>query len=870
MPDSLPPIESHTPMMQQFLRIKAEHPDLILFYRMGDFYELFFDDAKKAARLLDITLTARGKSNGEPIPMAGVPHHAAESYLAKLIRCGESVAICEQIGDPATSKGPVERKVVRILTPGTITDEALLDESIENLIIAIHCDAENFGLSTLELSSGRFTLLEVNSLDELLMEIERLKPAEILLSDGNIYLHELDGLSKTELLADWKFSTDNAEQILKSHFKVSHLDAFGCKDKIYASIAAGCLLDYVLQTQQSELPHIKSLLLENPNQSLQLDIATRRNLELISAMNGEKTNTLFSVLDFCQTAMGRRLLKRWISSPLRDHTLLQQRYDAIAELLDNNLHSGLNSLLKHILDIERILARIALKTARPRDLIGLRNAIDQANEISIQIAKCESTQINRLAETINLPDEINNLLLNAIIDEPPLLIRDGGVLADGYDVELDELRALYQHNDKFIQDLEASEKKASGINTLKVSYNKVHGYYIEVSRAQAENVPAYFQRRQTLKNAERYITPELKTFEEKVLSAKDKSLNKEKQLYDELLVKLIKQLQTLQNFAQSLAELDVLCSLSRSAERYNYVRPSLSKESCIQITSGRHPVVENASDDVFVANDALLDKNRKMLIITGPNMGGKSTYMRQTALIVLMAHIGSYVPASEFQCGPIDRIFTRIGAADDLASGRSTFMVEMTETANILHHATKDSLVLMDEVGRGTSTYDGLALAWACAFQLNDKIQSYTLFATHYFELTQLALQAERIENVHLDAVEHDEHIIFMHQVKPGAANRSYGLQVAALAGVPKAVIDLAKQKLAQFEVEYFDQNQFISETKVEQNDGQEKEDASADQLSLDLHQTHPLVKELAEKDINQLSPIDALNLLNELKKRYT
>lgn len=888
MPDTLPPIKQQTPMMQQYLRIKAEHPDLLLFYRMGDFYELFYSDAKKAAEILDITLTSRGKSAGEAIPMAGVPYHAAESYLGKLIRAGESVAICEQIGDPATSKGPVERKVVRIVTPGTVTDEALLDDSKENLIIAIHNDNHGFGIASLELSSGRFNLLEINQADELLTQLERLKPAEILLAENSSIAATLTETVKPQTLAAWKFSRDNAEQILKSHFKVSHLDAFHCQDHPRATIAAGCLLEYVQQTQRCDLPHINTLSVETPSDNLQLDLCTRRNLELTHNMSGDSKNTLYSVINYCQTAMGRRLLKRWINNPLRNKQILNQRYDAITELITKNDLTQLSAVLKQIPDIERIIARVGLKTARPRDLLGLRNALSHALSLQTTLKKYKSSLISNITAQLCLPTDLIDLLKRAIIDEPPLLIRDGGVLAKGYDAELDELRQLYQHSDEFLQELENNEKKASGIQNLKVNYNKVHGYYIEVSRAQADKVPEHFQRRQTLKNVERYITPELKTFEEKALTAKDKALNKEKQLYDQLLDKLIVDLKSLQQLAESIAKLDVLSSLSQCAQLNNYARPEISSKSGINIKQGRHPVVEKSIDSVFVANDTEFNPKRKMLIITGPNMGGKSTYMRQTALIVLLAHIGSFVPAEELILGPVDRIFTRIGAADDLASGRSTFMVEMTETANILHHATENSLVLMDEVGRGTSTYDGLALAWACACYLNQPIQAYTLFATHYFELTQLATESDSIENVHLDAVEHHEHIVFMHQVKTGAANRSYGLQVAALAGVPKQVIEQAKQKLKHLEDTNNNGNsetdsKALNQASQSSNKSEQQTDfgkqslhksaadknLAAKQLDLNLKTEQALLTELQAIDVDKLTPIQALNLLHELKTRY-
>jgi DNA mismatch repair protein MutS len=846
----------HTPMMQQYLRLKADYPDTLLFYRMGDFYELFFDDAKKAARLLDITLTARGQSAGEPIPMAGVPYHAAENYLARLIKAGESIAVCEQIGDPATSKGPVERQVTRVVTPGTVTDEALLDDSSDNLIVAIHQSNNTTGIAHLDLGSGRFFVLESNEPDCLFSELERLKPVEVLISEQAELPAALVDQYCIKLLHPLDFDAKTAARFLQEHFQVNSLDSFGCEDCETGVTAAGALLQYVSTTQKTDLHHIRRIQQEHRDESIILDANTRRNLELDKNLQGEKTNTLLSVLDNTMTCMGRRYLRRRIQKPLRNQSRLKQQYATIAELIDRYQYEAIRNELKGIVDIERILARISLKTARPRDLLGLRFALGKLPVLLQACKQLDAKNIQRLMQAMSGHEDTFNLLEKAIIDEPPALIRDGGVLADGYDAELDELRRLYQHSDQFLIDLELQERESTGITTLKVAYNKVHGYYIEVSRAQAEKIPDHYTRRQTLKNAERFITAELKEFEDKVLSAKDKALNKEKALYDALLDNLIERLGKLQDCVDAIAELDMLCNLAERAQTLNYVEPVLTKRPGIAIEDGRHPVVEFNTEEPFVPNDTQLNEKQKMLIITGPNMGGKSTYMRQTALIVLMAHIGSFVPASKATLGPVDRIFTRIGAADDLAGGRSTFMVEMTETANILHNATENSLVLMDEIGRGTSTYDGLSLAWACAKYMEQQLHAYTLFATHYMELTRLPNQDNSIENVHLDAIEHEHTIVFLHKVKPGAASRSYGLQVASLAGVPESVIEQAKLKLHELE------NTQTPEPLTVQT-----------QMPLTIEYEHPALDQLKEQlkdlDLNNLTPINALSILSEIKQRY-
>ncbi len=793
-------------MMRQYLSIKADFPDTLLFYRMGDFYELFFDDARRAAQLLDLTLTHRGQTAGQPIPMAGVPFHAAEGYLARLVRQGESVAICEQIGDPATSKGPVERKVVRIVTPGTLTDEALLEDRRENLLAAVLPGQGRYGIAAVELSTGRFVVLEARDDEALLGEIERLQPAELLHPEsGNGAGHLPEALHARQGARPrpvWHFDADSARETLVRQFGVRDLAGFGVDDLPLAVGAAGCLLHYVRDTQRARLPHLTGLCVERREDGLILDAATRRNLELDSAFSGETRHTLLGVLDTTRTPMGGRLLRRWLHRPLRDRTVLGARQLAIGLLIDTQTHAALQALLQGFGDIERILSRIALQSARPRDLTTLRGGLARLPALREALAPIavEDSLPARLQHALDAPPEVLERLTRALVENPPQVIRDGGVIAEGYDSELDTLRALSQNADQFLIDLETRERERTGIATLKVAYNRVHGYYIELTRAQAERAPADYIRRQTLKGAERYVTPELKSFEDKVLSARERALSREKALYEELLDALGEYHLPLGRLAAALAELDVLAALAERAQALNWCRPELSPLPGLHIEGGRHPVVEATLDGPFTPNDLHLDEEQRMRVITGPNMGGKSTYMRQTALIVLLAHIGSHVPAQSAVVGPFDRIFTRIGASDDLASGRSTFMVEMTEAANILNNATPASLVLMDEIGRGTSTFDGLALAWACAEHLAARNRAFTLFATHYFELTALPEQLPSVANVHLDAIEHGDRLVFMHAVKDGPANQSYGLAVAQLAGVPRRVIHRARRKLDELE----------------------------------------------------------------------
>ena len=848
-------LEKHTPMMRQYLTLKAENPDVLLFYRMGDFYELFYDDAKKASELLGISLTARGKSGGDPIPMAGLPYHAVEGYLAKLVQLRVSVAICEQIGDPATSKGPVERKVVRLVTPGTLTDEALLQERQDNLLAAVYHGKTGFGYATLDISSGRFVVAELITSEALEAELQRTCPAELLYSEDFSEMGLITSFEGTRRRPEWEFDFDTSQKLLQDQFNTKDLRGFGLDGARLSVQAAGCLMQYVKDTQRTALPHINSIVRFNQGDSIILDAATRRNLELTTNLQGGRSNTLATVLDNTTTPMGSRMLQRWIHEPLRDKTRIEARQNALEEILDNGLYEALYPLLKSLGDVERITARLALRNARPRDFSRLKHALAILPEIQKILAKCQSEHIKQLAHIISeFPQELA-LLDSAIIDNPPMLIRDGGVLKTGYNAELDQLRDLSQGATDYLAELEAREKEATGISTLKVGYNRVHGYYIEVSRRESDLVPLSYQRRQTLKNTERYIVAELKEHEEKVLSSQGKALALEKQLWEQLFDLILPQLHQLQLFAQGAAELDVIANFAERAETLNYQKPMLSENSGIQIKSGRHPVIEQVSQTPFIANPVVLNPTRKMLIVTGPNMGGKSTYMRQVALITLMAHIGCYVPAKSAIIGPIDRIFTRIGAADDLASGRSTFMVEMTETANILHNATPNSLVLMDEIGRGTSTYDGLSLAWSAAEYLAQKIQAMTLFATHYFELTQLPELISNVANVHLDAIEHGDTIVFMHAVQNGAASKSYGLQVAALAGVPNSVIVAAKHKLHHLESRNASSSELPSSGSMQQN------------MTFPEPVTSFLQETMDSIRPDELSPKQALDILYELKK---
>ncbi len=842
----------HTPLMQQYLRIKAEFADTLLLFRMGDFYELFYDDARKAAQLLDITLTTRGESAGQPIPMAGVPHHALDSYLVKLMRRGEAAAICEQIGDPAASKGPVERQVVRIVTPGTLTEDALLPSRQENLLAALYLDGDRCGLAWMELSTGLFQVKELNGIAALEAELERLQPAELLHSEDQ----DLQGRPATrdglQSCPPWYFDEDACRRVLNRQFATHDLSGFGAEALDLAVSAAGALLQYVQGTQRQALPHITGLKVEQYNRHLLLDAATRRNLELEYNPGGRREHTLVGIMDRCATPMGSRLLRRWITSPLRDVETLRHRHQSVGALLEAGSQAALAEPLRGIGDIERILSRIALGSARPRDLSTLRGALRLLPDIRHAVEAFDQPLLNALHRDLGEFPDLLDILNRAIVEQPPLLLRDGGVIADGYDKELDRLRDLSTNANQFLIDLETREREATGIANLKVGYNRVHGYYLEVSKVQQDRVPTHYTRRQTLKAAERYITEELKQFEDQVLSSRERALAREKLCYQQLIETLQAEHPPLHTCAQAIAALDTLNTFADCAQRLNLNAPEFTAEPGLSITAGRHLLVEQVQDQPFIPNDAELHDGRRMLIITGPNMGGKSTFMRQTALITLLAHAGSWVPATAARIGPVDRIFTRIGAGDDLTRGHSTFMVEMTETANILHNATASSLVLMDEIGRGTSTYDGLALAWACAEHLARKVNAMTLFATHYFEMTRLADEAEGVVNVHLDAVEHKDRIVFLHSVQDGPASRSFGLQVAALAGIPEPVLQQARRLLMGLE-----------------NAGQ----AAKPQLGLfDVPapppETDPLLQELAELKPDDLSPREALSVLYELVER--
>lgn len=790
-------IPQHTPMMQQYLGIKADYPDQLVFYRMGDFYELFFEDARRGAVLLNITLTYRGQSNGEPIPMAGVPYHAVDGYLAKLIKQGESVVICEQVGEPTTSKGPMERQVTRIITPGTVTDELLLSDRKENILMAIHVNKtkQRWGIAYIDLSRGCIHLALCLNEDMLLSELARLKPVEIL---GSQALSLTDSVFK--LRPAREFDAAIAEQLLCEQLNVQNLAGFGCDEHADAVAAAGCLLHYLRETQRMNLPHIHDLMVDLPEDSVMLDHTTRRNLEITHSLSGNPEHTLLALMDKTATAMGSRLLQRWLGRPLRDHVILKQRQSAITALIQQHLFDGLHTIFRTIGDMERILARVALKSAQPRDLVLLRQALMCFPEIQQLLKNSDNTVLKQCADNLQEFPYIVSMLQKTIAETPAAIIREGGVIAEGFDETLDMLRKLSTQSTDYLLQLEQAEKTRTGLSGLKVGYNRVSGYFIEIPKGQAKQAPPEYIRRQTLKNAERYITPELKLFEDKVLSARSQALAREKMLYEQLLMDLLPDLPALQQSAAALATLDVYANLAERAVLLKLTCPVLSEKSGIHITAGRHVVIEQCFKKAFIPNDTQLTTEQPMQMITGPNMGGKSTYMRQTALITLLAYIGSFVPAASAEIGPIDRIFTRIGASDDLASGRSTFMVEMTETANILRHATSHSLVLMDEIGRGTSTFDGLSLAWACAEWLATEIKAFCFFATHYFELTELANTHATIQNIHLKALFQEDNIIFLYTIEPGPTYKSYGLEVAKLAGIPDAVVQKARLKLAVLE----------------------------------------------------------------------
>lgn len=838
-------------MIRQFLEVKARHPNQLLFYRMGDFYELFFDDAKRAAELLDITLTHRGQSAGQPIPMAGVPYHAAESYIARLVRAGESIVICEQVGDPTPGKGPMERQVVRTITPGTLTEEAFLDARQDNLLTCVHALKASFGIASLELSTGRFTTLTCDSLDQAQAELARLRPAELLLSESNPF-SELSALgASSKSLPPWTFEEETCTRLLCKQFGTRDLSGFGLESGSLAIVAAGALLQYAQDMQMSDLPHIRALNCENREQYLLMDATSRRNLELDINIKGDSTHTLAWIMDSTSTPMGSRLLRRWINRPLRDVEEVRKRQSIVAWLLDQERFESVSECLRHIGDMERILSRVALGSARPRDLVRLHNSLAALPDLQRLMTPGDTLpELAQLRQQLSEFPHWVDLLHRAIQENPPVVIREGGVIREGYDSELDELRGISENAGEHLLKIEKAEREKTGLSSLKVGYNRVHGYYIELNRTQSDKAPAEYIRRQTLKGTERFITPELKVFEDKALSSRSRALAREKALYGELLEQLAADLVALQNSAEALSRIDVLSTFARQALQLNLTAPEFSGESQLSIEEGRHPVVEQISDSPFVPNDTHLDQRQRMLLITGPNMGGKSTYMRQTALIVVLAYAGSYVPASRALIGPIDRIFTRMGSSDDTAGGRSTFMVEMTETASILHNATQNSLVLMDEIGRGTSTFDGLSIAYASAQFLASQTRALTLFATHYFELTELPRECPESRNVHLTATEHQDQIVFLHRVHEGPASKSYGLQVAQLAGVPQSVVAKARQKLKGLEAqrETAGNDHFIQ-----------------DDLFRSL-EPGPLEKQLGSLNPDELTPKQALERLYALK----
>ena len=856
-----------TPMMQQYMSVKAQHPHSLMFYRMGDFYELFFDDAHKAAKLLGITLTHRGKANGNPIPMAGVPYHAAEGYLARLVKKGETVVICEQIGE-VTGKGPVERGVVRIITPGTLTDDALLNAHQSSNLVSIAIHQNQIGIALLDLSAGIFKVQQQEfKAEQLPLELARLMPSELVLNEDiqdQALLEQIKSLIECPITKrpNVDFNLNNAQKTLCDQLGVSTLSGFGIDELPLAKVAAAALIHYAKETQKTALPHIRSIKLEQSSDFIALDPVTRRNLEIIDPLF-EHGTSLFNLVNDCQTAMGGRLLARTLMQPLRDTALLDQRLDAIEVLLKGYHEAPVRLILKEISDIERVLSRIALGSARPRDLVQLRQACAQIpflrNAIQPIVSQNHSTLIQQLNDELGDFNGLHLRLMNAIVENPPVLLRDGNVIAEGFDSELDELRQIRDHAGQFLIDLEIRERENTGINTLKIGYNRVSGYYIELTRAQAEQAPDSYIRRQTLKNAERYITPELKSFEDKVLSSESRALAREKALFQMLLDELRQDIGNLQMMSAAIAQIDLLSNFAHQARLYSWNRPEFSPEIGIQIQAGRHPVVESLIKTPYTPNDTQLDFNHRMSIITGPNMGGKSTFMRQTALISLLAYCGSYVPAKAAKLGPIDRIFTRIGSADDLSSGKSTFMVEMTETSQILHHATNQSLVLMDEVGRGTSTYDGLSLAWACVLDLTKRIQCLCLFATHYFELTELSKEP-CIENYHVTAKEINGQLILLHKVQHGPASQSHGLQVAKLAGIPESVIKDAQHRLRILEKQ--------QQPQVVQNDlFSNLQEPEVIEKVIEVEKSSPALDALKDLDLDDLTPRQALEQLYQLKQ---
>jgi DNA mismatch repair protein MutS len=845
-------------MMRQYLTIKQEYPDILLFYRMGDFYELFFDDAKNAAEWLGITLTQRGKANGAPIPMAGVPFHAVDNYLARLVKQGKSVAICEQIGDPALAKGPVERKVVRVITPGTLSEEALLDEHSENLLAAVYFDKKSkiFGIAWMDLAAGSFYCNELSSQELLWAEIARLKPAEILAEEELANDLRKDSYT-TKSLESWQFDYHQNYQDLCQHFKMENLDGFGCGGLNPSIAAAGSILSYAKLTQQSDLRHISKLSLFKAQDILHLNRFTRKHLEITENLYGQTDTSLFEVVNFCKTAMGTRKLKAWLHAPLVDSNLINQRLDTVEAILDNVDLADIQQSLIPIRDMQRILTRISLATARPRDLTGLRESLRAIPLVKSLLSQSGSELLIEFCELIKVHEDTCELLLNSVQENPPVVLRDGNVIAEGYHAELDTLRALSTDASSLLDTMELEEKQKTGISSLKMGFNRVHGFYIEISKAQSESAPVHYVRRQTLKNAERFITPELKQIEDKVLSAKTKALALEKSLYSELIGKLQQVVSKIQPTANQLATLDVFQSFAFAAQRFEYTRPNFVKQPIIELIRARHPVVETHQESAFIANDVHLTKQQKTAIITGPNMGGKSTYMRMTAVIALLAHCGCFVPAAKASMCSLDSIYTRIGASDDLAGGRSTFMVEMSETANILNNASDKSLVLLDEIGRGTSTYDGLAIAYATLDELTNGASPFTLFATHYFELTEMSKSNDKVVNLHFGAIQHGDQLILDHQIHQGPTSKSYGIHVAKLAGVPDKVVERASKY--QILLEQNNPNSKIANNQPDKAVNNQQIDALNEEI-LD-----PRLKILENTDPNALTAKQALDLIYQL-----
>ena len=854
-----------SPMMQQYLAIKSQHADKLVFYRMGDFYELFLDDAVEAAKLLDITLTTRGQMDGVPIKMAGVPFHAAEQYLARLVKMGKSVAVCEQVGEVGSGKGPVERKVVRIVTPGTLTDAAFLEDKETNRIVAVNADKKNVAIAWASLQSGEFKT-KLTTADKLADELARLQAAEILLPEGKSLP---DGFQATSAnitrLNSWQFAADAGAKLLTEYFGCQDLHGFGLDGKEHevAIGAAGALLNYIRLTQNLMPQHLDGISLETDSQYIGMDAATRRNLEITQTLSGKKLPTLFSILDGCATHMGSRLLALWLHHPLRSRAHIRARQEAVAAL--SSQYETLQGRLKNIADIERIAARIAVGNARPRDLAALRDSLFALSEIELSAEGSSLLETLKAVFPETLP--VAETLKAAVMPEPAVWLKDGGVINQGYSAELDELRHIQNHGDEFLLELEARERERTGLSTLKVEFNRVHGFYIELSKVQAEQAPADYQRRQTLKNAERFITPELKTFEDKVLTAQEQALALEKRLFEAMLKEVQTALPQLQKAAKAAAALDVLSTFAAIAAERGFVCPEFADYPVIHIENGRHPVVEQQVCH-FTANHTRLDHKHRLMLLTGPNMGGKSTYMRQVAHIVLMAHTGSFVPADAAQIGPIDQIFTRIGASDDLASNRSTFMVEMSETAYILHHATEQSLVLMDEVGRGTSTFDGLALAHAIAEHLLQKNKSFSLFATHYFELTKLPEAHATAVNMHLSALEQGQDIVFLHHIEPGPASKSYGIAVAKLAGLPNRALKAAQKHLNDLENQAAtNRPQLDIFSAMPSENGVDEEGKEQEVEPVDNLQTNELAEALAQIQPDNLTPREALDALYRLKE---